>query len=244
MCYMCISIINYYILMQHIRQAIILAAGKGTRMGNITINTPKPLLTCQGKTLLQHKIEMLPEHIDNVIIVIGYLGNQIKEAIGTTCNFKKVHYAVQDELNGTAGALMAAKKFSQERFLVLMGDDIYSKEDLHELSRLDRIVLAHKVTDVVRKGEFLVDSTGHITGISEQPHHIATGYINTGCYALDADYFSLPQITVPGTNELGIPHTLVNSYDTYPVKVQETSNWFQVTNQEDLDSVPKEILEC
>ena len=61
---------------------VILAAGKGTRMGDLAKETPKPMLRVLGKTLLEHKLEMLPESITDVIIVVGYLKDKITEVIG------------------------------------------------------------------------------------------------------------------------------------------------------------------
>ena len=58
-------------------QAVILAAGRGVRMGKLTENTPKPMLSLFGKPMLEWKLEMLPRVIDEVIFVIGYYGSQI-----------------------------------------------------------------------------------------------------------------------------------------------------------------------
>ena len=52
-------------------QAVILAAGKGTRMRELTASTPKPMLCLLGRPMLAWKIEMLPEAIDEVILVVG-----------------------------------------------------------------------------------------------------------------------------------------------------------------------------
>ena len=50
--------------------AVILAAGKGTRMGELSITTPKPMLKVLNKTLIEHKLDMMPDQIDEVIIVV------------------------------------------------------------------------------------------------------------------------------------------------------------------------------
>ena len=63
-------------------QAVILAAGKGTRMLPLTVNAPKPMQEVLGKNLLELKIEALPDEVDEVIMVIGYLGNMIRDFFG------------------------------------------------------------------------------------------------------------------------------------------------------------------
>ena len=60
-------------------QAVILAAGLGTRMGKLTKNTPKPMLKLDGKNLLEWKIERLPKEVDEVILVVGYKSEVIKK---------------------------------------------------------------------------------------------------------------------------------------------------------------------
>ena len=79
-------------------QLVILAAGRGKRMKTLTENMPKPMLTVLGNDLLEHKISILPKEIDEVIIVIGYLGEKIKKHFGTNFKGKKISYVEQKEL--------------------------------------------------------------------------------------------------------------------------------------------------
>ena len=63
-------------------QVVILAAGRGTRMGDLTSDTPKPLLKVKDKTLLEYKLDVLPDSISEVIFVIGYKQEQIRAITG------------------------------------------------------------------------------------------------------------------------------------------------------------------
>src|SRR5437773_1914053 len=101
-------------------QAVILCSGHGTRMGELTKDTPKPLLKIKGKTLLEYKLERLPEVVDEIILNIGYLGGKIKAEIGPNFNGKKVTYVEDKFIQGTAKALWQAKDILRGRFLVIM----------------------------------------------------------------------------------------------------------------------------
>jgi len=74
-------------------QCVILVAGRGTRMGKLTDSCPKPMLPIKGKPKLVYTLENLPEEIDEVILVIGYLGEQIRNFFG-------------DEYNGLRGLFL------------------------------------------------------------------------------------------------------------------------------------------
>src|SRR5437016_4983418 len=108
-------------------QAVILAAGHGTRMVELTQSVPKPMLTVAGKPLLEYKLDALPEKIDEVIIIVGYLGGVIQKHFGGLYDNKRILYVEQEKLDGTAGALWCAKDILHDRYLVMMGDDIYAK---------------------------------------------------------------------------------------------------------------------
>jgi len=126
-------------------QAVILAAGKGTRLRPLTLKIPKPLVSLNDRPILEHIINELPKEIDEVILVIGYLGDKIKKYFGSNFLGKKVKYMVQKEQRGTFHALKQAQKFLGGKFLVLMADDIYSKKDLVRLARSEQAVLVRAV---------------------------------------------------------------------------------------------------
>ena len=112
-------------------QAVIPAAGEGVRMHPLTLTKPKPLLEVQGKPLIQHIIEALPDTIDEVIIVVGYLGQQIVDFCGYVFCGKKITYVWQKEKTGTARALQLCKPFLRPgKFLFANADDLINRETL------------------------------------------------------------------------------------------------------------------
>ena len=106
-------------------KAVVLAAGKSTRTYPLTLTRPKPLLEVANKPILQHNLESLSGLIDEVILVVGYRKEMIKERFGEEFNGIKLTYVEQKEQLGTGHALLHAEGYVSGRFLVLMGDDIY-----------------------------------------------------------------------------------------------------------------------
>ncbi len=108
-------------------QAVLLAAGKGTRLRPLTRTTPKALIDICGKPLLQHILEALPDAVQEIFIIVGYLRGQVMERFGGTWDGKPIRYIVQDPLTGTGPAVHLAKDRLRGKFLVVNGDDIYSR---------------------------------------------------------------------------------------------------------------------
>jgi len=220
-------------------QAVILAAGEGTRMRPLTNNTPKPLIKVAGKTCIERVLDELPDDIDEIIIVIGYLGEQIRDHISTTYNGKRVKYVEQDKLDGTAGALWYTKNMINDRFLVAMADDIYSKKDMEECLRYPWALLINKENneneDELPGGNVTVDASGNLEKINEGLHKDKTFRRSTNLFVLGKEIFSYTPIPKAlGSEELGLPQTLVQVVQDIPVKIVEATHWFKITEPDDL----------
>ena len=90
-----------------IRTAMILAAGRGERMGQLTKNTPKPLLNFKGKTLLERHLENLSDAgFVDVVINISYLSSQIEDFVGNGSNWNlNVSFSKENPVLETAGGI-------------------------------------------------------------------------------------------------------------------------------------------
>ncbi len=97
------------------KKAIILAAGKGERLKEITQSIPKPMIEFRGKPILQHNIELCKKNgIEDIYINVHHLPEKITEYFGDGKNFGvNIAYSYEDELLGTAGAV---KKILREHF--------------------------------------------------------------------------------------------------------------------------------
>lgn len=203
-------------------------------MGELTENTPKPMLSLLGRPLLEWKMEMLPQVIDEVIFIIGYHGNQIEKHFGEQWNGMKITYAVQDELNGTGGAMLLVKDMLEGKALVTMGDDLYHPADLERLSGEKLAVLGLEVQNAEQYGLLQTNADGNLLQITERPHGRATGIVNTGAYILDEKFFRYPLVSISPT-EYGLPQTLAEMGKEYPVKVMMATAWQPVGRPEDIE---------
>ncbi len=223
-------------------KAVILAAGRGTRMGKLSEKTPKPLLEINGKPKLAYTIEQLPDKITEVIFVIGYLGEQIRNYFGNEYANKKINYIEQTNLNGTGGAVMTTKSKIDTKFLVLMGDDLYLKTDLEKMLNYDFAALAYKTDDVSNYAISKIDKDGFLIEVVETPHNEKEGNANTGAYMLSPSFFDWTLVPKQeGSNEYGLPQTLAKNKGTNKIKVITTDKWFPIGNPQALEESQKVI---
>lgn len=224
-------------------QAVILAAGRGTRMDELTMATPKPMLPVAGRPLLEYKIDALGEGFDEVVLIVGYLKDVIKRHFGKRFGEKKISYVEQGDLNGTAGALWAAKDILKGRFLVMMGDDIYAKSDIEACVQKEDawVLLVQELAEMHRAGSVKLDAEGRIGEIVESSiedaERLEPGLASTNLYVLDDRLFScelVPKHT--GSLEFGLPQTVVKAAHTLGVPFEPvfTDKWIQITAPKDL----------
>jgi NDP-sugar pyrophosphorylase family protein len=114
----------------------ILAGGRGTRLGGLTREVPKPLLEVAGEPFLIHQLRLLAaHHVKEAVICVGYRGEMIESRIGATCAEISIAYSYDAPgLDGTLGAIRRALPLLGERFLVLYGDS-YLRLDYEAASR-------------------------------------------------------------------------------------------------------------
>lgn len=219
-------------------RAVILAAGKGTRLRPLTETTPKPLIMVQEKPILVHVLDALPKNIDEITIVIGYLGEHIEAYIGNTYRGVPVRYVTQRHLDGTGGALELLQDEIRDATLVVNADDLYAAHDLSRLVQFPLAVLA-RLTDDAVANPFEVSSEGLLRGFIPKRDIIsgATYWQNCGAYMVDARYFLEPVVEVPVRDgvEASVPHTLAALAHHEKVHVVEATFWMPVGTPEELE---------
>jgi len=202
-------------------------------MGKLTDSCPKPMLPIKDRPKLVYTLENLPEEINEVILVIGYLGEQIRNFFGDEYSGLRIKYVEQKELNGSAGAVALTENFITDKFLVLMGDDLYLKDDLEKMLVYDWALLAYETNRAEQFGLVSVDKNDYLTSVIERPHNQKSGLVNTGAYVLSPEYFKTPLVPISKT-EFGLPQTLVSMYPKIKTKVIKTKSWQPVGSPDDL----------
>ena len=169
-------------------QAVILAAGKSTRTYPLTLTKPKPLLKVANKTILEHNLDSLTGIADEAILVVGYKKEMIKKYFGNKYKKIRLKYAEQKQQLGTGHAASMAEPFIRGRFILMAGDDIYSKEDVRKCARHKYSILTSKSENPQNFG-VVIEKKGILADFLEKPEKFVSGLINTSLYTFDKKIF-------------------------------------------------------
>ena len=150
-------------------KAIILAAGKGTRLQPLTLNIPKAMVEVYGKPLLEHNINKLFPFVDEFIIVVKYKKEVIIEYFWDEYQWKKIHYHEQGGKQGTAWALEWIH-ISWDCFII-SSDSIYHQQDINMIATYDGYAaLCQEVENPEKWGIFQISPHDHtIEKVIEKP---------------------------------------------------------------------------
>jgi len=178
-------------------KAIILAAGKGERLKEITETIPKPMIRVKGKPILEHNIELCRKYgIKEIYINLYHLPEKITTYFGNGENFGvNIYYSREEELLGTAGGVKRivqkfwSKKIKEDDFFVLYGDN-YSDYNLQALidkkneTNADCVIAFHYREDVSHSGVAEFDDEMRIKKFIEKPKEGETDshWVNAGIY--------------------------------------------------------------
>lgn len=221
-------------------QAVILAAGKGVRMQPLTLTRPKPLIEVAGKPLIEHVIDALPFEIDEVIVIVGYKGDMIRERLGDSYGGRKITYVYQWMPAGTAHALSIARPFLKGRFLLLNADDIHAPEALVEALRYPLALIVSPHTEPKKFGVVTKREDGTLAEIIEKPENPASNLVSTGGMVLDERVFNY-EAPRHSNGEYYITDPFGALAKDVPMHVVEQELWIPVGCPEDIPKA-EEIL--
>lgn len=175
-------------------KAVIMAGGKGTRLSSVLSDMPKPMVSFAGRPLLEYQVENLKESgITDIIMVIGYLGNAIKNHFGNGESFG-VHIDYFEETTplGTAGGLHYLQDRLDEDFILLFGDlfiniDFQSFYNFHKEKEAEATLYAHPNSHPYDSDIIVTDETGKVVEWSFKNtvrSHDYKNLVNAGVYVI------------------------------------------------------------
>jgi len=171
-------------------QAVILAAGKSTRTYPLTLTRPKPLLKVVNKTILEYNLEALKDIADEIIIVVGYKQNMIKEFIHKNYPRLNIKFIEQSNQLGTGHAVSILKEGIKDKFILFLGDNIYSKVDIKNIIKYPYSILVKRTKNWQNFG-VIKEKNDLVIDIIEKPKHFISDLISCGLFSLDKKIFTL-----------------------------------------------------
>jgi mannose-1-phosphate guanylyltransferase len=183
-------------------KAVILTGGLGTRLQPYTLFVPKPMLPLGDKPLLEHTINWLKKNnIKSIVLCVSYLRKNIQDYFQDGNEFGvSIEYAVSDKPLATAGQLKTAEKFIDDTFVCMYGDSVFdfSLKDMikkHQKNKAFTTMCLYEYKSRLPYGVIDTDKHDNITAWREKPE--ITSNINTGCYVMEPEIFSLIPNNVP-----------------------------------------------
>ena len=202
-------------------KVVILAAGIGKRMRPLTLTTPKPLLPVNGKPIIEYILESFPPEIEEIIIVVNYLGEQIKKHLGKNNRGLKITY-VSGSLLGSAYSLLATKKYlKNERFLVVQGDEIPNQTDIVNCLTKELSCLTFESCNPQANGIGFLRKDGSLKKIIEKPKTSTSTLGIDGVMVIHTDIFNYIPVRTRGEYYFSTLMSLfVRDHKVFPVPTQ------------------------
>ena len=240
---------------------IMLAAGKGSRLAPLTLETPKSLLPLAGSTLIERNMDRALPIVDAFVVVVGWLGDKIRARIGANYHGKPVVFATQANpaggtLDAFRSALLAVQAGgfpSDAGLLVMNSDDVHGPDIFDQLAKdiaqePDHALIAAKILeDRERLKNFGVIQVVHgniFSRIVEHPQEFVSELVNIGLYYFPAKVRAFVPATsaIPGKEEYITDHMLNPYCAKYPVRVLSTDDlWLPVNSHPEYERAKEEL---
>jgi NDP-sugar pyrophosphorylase family protein len=176
--------------------AMILAAGRGTRLGLLGRQVPKILLEISGEPLLAGHLRYLErEGVERVVVNAHHLADQVEAFVDGYRGKVELVLVVEPELRGTAGSVRSAlPHLGLDSFVVLYGDVLIDEPlapifEAHRTNAAAATLTVYRAPSTVGKGVVEIGADGRVCGFREKQQH-GPGLVNAGLYILEADFIA------------------------------------------------------
>lgn len=167
-------------------------------MRPLTLNTPKPLLKVNDKSIIDYVLESFPPEIDEIIIAVKHLGDQIKKHIDKKNLSLRVKYVLGSD-KGNAYSFMATKKhLKNEKFLVVQGDEFPDPVDIKNCLAKDLSILVFEPQNPQACGMTHLRKDGTIRKIIEKPKKTKSKLAVSGMMVLNTNIFNYTPLPTRG----------------------------------------------
>jgi bifunctional UDP-N-acetylglucosamine pyrophosphorylase/glucosamine-1-phosphate N-acetyltransferase len=205
-------------------KAIILAAWRGTRLQPLTNTIPKPMIQICWKPILEHLIENIYQYVNEIIIVVKYKQEKIREYFGDNYKWIPISYQEQSDEKWTAAALKWIE--TQDDVFILYWDSIISKNDIENIIESEKYgVFAQKVDDPSKYGIFQTQENNKIISVVEKPQDFIGDLANLWGFKMKATILNLiNNIELSSRWEYELTDAInlyVNQNDFYAFELQE-----------------------
>ncbi len=230
-------------------EAIVLAAGEGTRLRPFTLSQPKVMIPIANKPILEYVIESLSQcDISDITLVVGYKKEKVMNYFESGKKFGvNLTYVEQPQQLGTAHAIKLAENSISNNFLVLNGDNLISAQTIRDAidDMSGDVTLLLTIKENV-KGYGVVTTEGNkVTQVIEKPGTDVSHFINTGVYIFSPMVFDeIPYTKISLRGEYEITDTIQRMIDKqYDVKgVHTKSTWIDASYPWDLLNANATVL--
>lgn len=215
-------------------QAVILAAGEGKRMRPLTLERPKPLVEVAGTPLIEHVLGALPAAVSDVIIIVGYKGDMIRQHLGERHGLRGVRYVEQEVQEGTAHALGLVRPFLTGQFLLMCADDLHGAVALATAIRYPLAILAARHSEPQKFGVIELGDDGTVRSLEEKPLVPKSDLVSTGALVLDERIFAY-DAPLQANGERYVTDQLSALASDAPVHVVLQDEWIPIGYPEDIE---------
>ncbi|WP_323173744.1 UTP--glucose-1-phosphate uridylyltransferase AglF [Natrialba sp. PRR66] len=186
-------------------QAVVLAAGKGTRLQPLTDDTPKALVDVDGRPIIEDVFDnLLAVGADELIVVVGHMKEQLITRYGDAYRDVPITYAHQREQLGLAHAILQVEPLVEDEFMLMLGDNVFRANlgDVVARQREDRADAAFLVEQVPveeasRYGVLDTNEYGEIVEVVEKPDDPPSNLVMTGFYTFTPAIFHACHLVQP-----------------------------------------------
>jgi dTDP-glucose pyrophosphorylase len=203
-----------------VRKSVLLAAGRGTRMRELTDDLPKPMIQVRGKPILLHILEgLVAAGIQRIQIIVGYRADVVQSFFGDGARFNtRIEYVTQVVQDGTGRVVELARDFAgPDPFILSYGDILVNPANYRRLAAPaaddEALISVKRNEDVSKGGAVFINDKFELTDLREKPKpgEPTSPWYNAGIYTFRSSIFEFTaRLTPSPRNEYELTDAIRN----------------------------------